>query len=215
MRFRSPARLSPTTILAAVAGSAALAYTAYELYSMFAAEQQPDYTRVLSPPSELTYYPSSGTLKLSAAQEQAKSVIMSLAQSKAAPRFGNLWIPFAQGLVANAYGESKLNPAAVGDSGRAYGLFQLNFARPDALGSQALKYYSKQQLFDPAVNAGFFIDTCLKTSQVVAAIQSGDAYRCSDAITRYVERPKNIETDSATRKKYLTAIFGPQSARVA
>lgn len=217
--FDNRPRQGAVMSLLAIAGSAALAYTVYELYGMFGAEAQPDYTRVLSPPSELPTTPifpsfahSSGTIKLSGAQESAKSTIMAIAQAKASPRFGAKWLAFAQGLVANAYGESKLNSAAIGDSGKAYGLFQLNFASPSALGSQALKIYSKQQLLDPSVNASFFIDTCLRTPQVVAAINSGDPYKCSDAITRYVERPANIEKDSATRKTYLTSLFGRQSA---
>lgn len=221
--FDNRPRQGAVVSLLAVAGSAALAYTVYELYGMFGAETQPDYTRVLSPPSELPPLPSmptqifpsfahsSGTIKLSGAQESAKSTIMAIAQSKASGRFGAKWLAFAQGLVANAYGESKLNPAAIGDSGKAYGLFQLNFASPSALGSQALKIYSKSQLLDPSINASFFIDTCLRTPQVTAAISTGDPYKCSDAITRYVERPANIEKDSATRKTYLTGIFGRQT----
>ena len=216
--FDNRPRQGAVLSLLAVAGSVALAYTVYELYGMFGAESQPDYTRVLSPPSELPAVPmfpsfahSSGTIKLSGAQESAKSTIMAIAQSKASGRFGAKWLAFAQGLVANAYGESRLNPAAIGDSGYAYGLFQLNFASSSALGSQALKIYSKQQLLDPTINASFFIDTCLRTPQVVAAINSGDPYKCADAITRYVERPANIEKDSATRKTYLTGLFGRQS----
>ena len=220
--FDNRPRQGAVLSLLAVAGSVALAYTVYELYGMFGTEAQPDYTRVLSPPSELPSMPSttpifpsfahsSGTIKLFGAQESAKSTIMAIAQSKASPRFGAKWLAFAQGLVANAYGESRLNPAAIGDSGYAYGLFQLNFASPSALGSQALKIYSKQQLLDPSINASFFIDTCLRTPQVTAAISTGDPYKCSDAITRYVERPANIEKDSATRKTYLTGLFGRQS----
>ena len=37
--------------------------------------------------------------------------------------------PQAAGIIGNAYGESGLNPAAIGDNGSAYGLFQYHADR--------------------------------------------------------------------------------------
>lgn len=173
---------------------------------------------VLSPPSGASWVPAlpTGSIRLSASQEQMKTLIFSIARQKTEARYGSNWIPFAQGLVANAYGESKLDPRAVGDSGYARGLFQLNFARSSALGAQALKYYTKDQLFDPTINTSFFVDTCLRTPQVTNAIMSGSAAACTEAITRYVEQPKDKDGESELRKRYVAAIFGaPYGAWVA
>lgn len=199
---------SGVALAAGLVGTAALAWAAY---TALAPANTPIPAFVLSPPSGLvSWMPAlpSGSIRLSASQEQMKSLIFSIARQKAEARFGANWIPFAQGLVANAYGESKLDPKAVGDSGYARGLFQLNYARATALGAQALKYYTKDQLFDPTINASFFIDTCLRTPQVTSAIMTGSAAACTEAITRYVEQPKDKDGESERRKRYVSALFG-------
>lgn len=196
----------------AIVGSSLVAWVVYTAVQR--AMQPPVF--VPSPPSELptqTPYTSSyvgqitGSIRLSAAQANMQSLIFSIAQAKASPRYGANWLPFAQGLVANAYAESKLDPRAVGDSGYARGLFQLNYAKSTSLGTQALKYYTRDQLFDPNVNASFFIDTCLATPQVIAAITSGSAAACTEAICKYVERPTDSTRKAAERVAYMRQLF--------
>lgn len=62
--------------------------------------------------------------------------------------------------VANAYAESRLDPAAVGDNGHAIGLFQLNDASPSAAGYGM----TVEERKDPVVN----------TRRIIEVVQSPD-----------------------------------------
>ena len=124
-----------------------------------------------------------------------------------AQRAGSNWIPFAQGLIANAWAESgQLNPRAIGDSGLSYGLFQLHTTK--GLGVEALRTYSHEQLLDPVVNARFFVGVCLRTGSVVRAIQSGSAEAVTRAVCIDVERPASAAEKAEQRVGYLQMLFG-------
>lgn len=124
-----------------------------------------------------------------------------------AQRAGPNWIPFAQGLIANAWAESgQLNPRAIGDGGLSYGLFQLHTTK--GLGVEALRSYTHEQLLDPTVNARFFVGVCLRTGSVVRAIQSGSAEAVTRVVCTDVERPAFAAEKAEQRVGYLRMLFG-------
>jgi hypothetical protein len=124
-----------------------------------------------------------------------------------AQRANSNWIPFTQGLIANAWAESgQLNPRAIGDSGLSYGLFQLHTTK--GLGVEALRTYSHEQLLDPVVNARFFVGVCLRTGSVLRAIQSGSAEAVTRAVCIDVERPAYATEKAEQRVGYLRMLFG-------
>lgn len=88
-----------------------------------------------------------GGVQMSSAQQRMVEIIASEAAIK-----GLSWLVPAA--VANAYAESRLDPLAVGDSGRSVGLFQLN---SDGAGA-GMSVAARQ---DPAVNAARIFEVTL------------------------------------------------------
>jgi len=99
-------------------------------------------------------------------------------------------------------------PNALGDSGKSYGLFQLYTG--GGLGDKALAAgYTRQQLWDPKINASFFIAECLRTSSVLNAIRSGSAAAVTRAVCIDVERPADRYAKAEQRVDHLNMLFGP------
>lgn len=96
-----------------------------------------------------------GTRKLTSAQSMMVAVI-----EREFGAAGLSWLVVAA--VANAYAESRLDPAAVGDNGHAIGLFQLNSASKSAAGYGM----AVEERKDPTVN----------TRRIIEVVQSPDGY---------------------------------------
>ncbi len=114
-----------------------------------------------------------------------------------------LSIRAAHAAVVNAYAESALNPAAVGDSGHSVGLFQIN----DLSGRRSFNGDRK----DPSYNISWILD-----NEVMAA--AGSRFRAMDAagaslgdlveaFCRDIERPFGPNGDAVKRRAYAVKLF--------
>lgn len=106
--------------------------------------------------------------------------------------------------VVNAYAESRLNPLAVGDSGRSIGLFQLNTVKGAGIG------YTRDQLVNPERNASVLL---AREARALAKVESEAAAGASVAslagsFSRLVERPKDT-VGAALARAALTARLFP------
>lgn len=106
--------------------------------------------------------------------------------------------------VVNAYAESRLNPLAVGDSGRSIGLFQLNTVAGAGIG------YTRDQLVNPERNASVLLAKerrSLAKVEAEAAAGAGVA-SLAGSFSRLVERPKDT-VGAALARAALTARLFP------
>ena len=109
--------------------------------------------------------------------------------------------------IANAKGESGLNPDAIGDSGNSVGLFQLNIY---GAGHGLSVEYRK----DPENNVKTIIER-----ELTAATKWGAKFRdvahspaatvgdVTEAFCRFVERPKNLDADSAKQRAIAAKLW--------
>jgi len=122
----------------------------------------------------------------------------------------------AGALVANAYQESRLNPAALGDRDQngvyhAAGLFQLNDARPSAMG-YGMTLAARQ---DPDTNIDRFLAALLGPdgAAVRQAADSGASMaELAALISRDLERPANEAGEMAARSAAAVQLFGPAAS---
>jgi hypothetical protein len=118
----------------------------------------------------------------------------------------------AGALVANAWAESRLDARALGErdpSGvyHAAGLFQLNDARPSAMG-YGMSLASRQ---DPDVNIAKFLSALLSSQGAAvrdAADQGASMAELAGLISRDLERPQNEGAEMVARSGYARTLFG-------
>jgi hypothetical protein len=137
------------------------------------------------------------TRSLSAAQVSATNIIRTVAESKG---FG--WLVPA--MVANAYAESLLDPAAIGDGGRAVGLFQIH-----PWGG------SVEDRLDPAKNTSLILsDAGVRT---VSALRGRATHaELASAFAQYVERCAACSAGGSElprRAALVSQLYGAELAR--
>lgn len=109
--------------------------------------------------------------------------------------------------LANGYGESRLQADAVGDGGKAFGVFQMNTGSSSALGSVLLRNGWQVQDF------GITYNTCRailweasKSARFMDAVRVGSPARATWFFCVDAERPRNAEADAATRVGFARQI---------
>jgi len=109
----------------------------------------------------------------------------------------------AAGVVANALAESSLDPRAINreaSGSQSVGLFQLNDA-PTGLGV-GMSVAARQ---DPRRNLAVAMAAMDRyASRFRATATAEDA---AEVFTRYVERPRNVDHDVATRRELVSRLF--------
>lgn len=120
-----------------------------------------------------------GTRTLSLAQQQQVSIIS--AEFGVA---GLSWLVVPA--VVNAYAESRLNPEAIGDSGYAVGLFQLNSASSSAAGYGM----TVEERKDPRTNCRRIIEVILSGDGASLRVARGQApnWELSRLFAQWIER---------------------------
>lgn len=109
-------------------------------------------------------------------------------------------------LASNAYGESALNEAAVGDSGASLGLFQANTR--GGLGASWLRAGGERDaLFDPRTNTRLILWEAARVG-FDAHLRDGTLGSAVGAFVRLVERPKYPDTDIPIRQGYARHFCG-------
>lgn len=108
----------------------------------------------------------------------------------------------AAAAVVNAYAESRLDPKAVGDSGRSIGLFQLSSRGAGA----GMSVASRQ---DPTTNARTLI---AKEARALAKVKSAAAKGASlgdlvEMFSTFVERPGDKPGEAMKRRLYAVRLF--------
>jgi hypothetical protein len=105
----------------------------------------------------------------------------------------------AAGIVANLKHESSMNPKAVGDSGKAYGLAQWH---PDRQAN--FKKWAGKDIRDSSaeeqmrfVNYELTEGAEMRAGRLLRAAKS--AKQSGEIVSRYYERPKNVEAEEAKR----------------
>lgn len=113
----------------------------------------------------------------------------------------------AAGIVANLQTESSLNPAAVGDSGHAYGIAQWHPDRQAAF--QAFTGHAIRQ--STLAEQLAFVDHELTSGNERAAGHrlrgATTAHEAGSIVSQYYERPANREHEAATRAHRAEQIF--------
>lgn len=110
----------------------------------------------------------------------------------------------ARAAVANAWEESKLNPAAHNQKGEdSVGLFQMNRNGGLGVNQQTKQPYSVEQLKNPEFNIQLAIDAAKKSKSFVNATSIEDA---TEAFVRDVERPKDKAGAIAKRTNVALAM---------
>ena len=109
--------------------------------------------------------------------------------------------------IANAIGESGLNPDAVGDSGHSVGVFQLH----DQGGGHGMTHAQRS---DVATATQALIDRELRSGskhgrnwREVADNPASSLGDLTEAWCRFVERPKNQDADSASRRAIAAKLW--------
>lgn len=108
----------------------------------------------------------------------------------------------AAAAVVNAYAESRLDPKAVGDSGRSIGLFQLSIKGAGAGMSVAARQ-------DPTTNTRTLI---AREARALAKIKAAVAKGASlgdlvEMFSTYVERPGDKPGEAVKRRLYAVRLF--------
>jgi hypothetical protein len=139
--------------------------------------------------------PSLVTSRLSSAQvEIARMIEREFAAAGFSPYV-------AAAAVANAYAESRLNPAAVGDKGASVGLFQLH-ERGAGAGM------SVEQRQDPVVNTRRIIETARRSGPFMAlATTSTSVGDLAAAFSTHVERPRDTLGAETARRGYVAYLY--------
>lgn len=107
----------------------------------------------------------------------------------------------AAAAVANAYAESRFNPAAIGDGGASVGLFQLHERGVGAGMSVA-------QRQDPVVNTRRIIDAARRSSAFMSlAASSTSVGDLAAAFSTYVERPADRLGAETARRGYVAYLY--------
>jgi hypothetical protein len=139
--------------------------------------------------------PALNTSRLSEAQVQIARLIE---REFAAAGFS----PYvAAAAVANAYAESRFNPAAVGDKGASVGLFQLHERGAGAgMSVEARK--------DPTTNTRRIIETARRSGPFMAlAASSTSVGDLAAAFSTYVERPADRLGAETARRGYVAYLY--------
>lgn len=105
--------------------------------------------------------------------------------------------------LINAYAESRLDPAAVGDHGASIGLFQLNTLHGAGIG------HSVSELKDPTGNAQVLLSVEKRAlAKVQSAIDAGaDLSEAAGLFSKYVERPDDTMGEMAKRAASSWILF--------
>jgi hypothetical protein len=107
----------------------------------------------------------------------------------------------AAAAVANAYAESRLNPAAVGDKGASVGLFQLHERGAGAgMSVEARK--------DPTTNTRRIIETARRSGPFMAlATTSTSVGDLAASFSTHVERPADRLGAETARRGYVAYLY--------
>ena len=101
-----------------------------------------------------------------------------------------------KGAIVNAYRESKLNPAAVGDNGHSWGLFQANYK-----GAAAGVSHASVVLLEPVNATRNILHRALFTPYGAPVLRAKDAVEAAELWTRRVERPADPDGQAAISRK--------------
>jgi hypothetical protein len=103
-------------------------------------------------------------------------------------------------LFANAWGESRMRPDAIGDGGEAFGLFQANLG---GLGGEWVSNGgTTEQLLNPYVNTRLILWEAARQRPFLDALDSGTVADAVRTFVYYVERPSDKAGDSRERIEF-------------
>ena len=109
----------------------------------------------------------------------------------------------AAGIVANIMRESGGNPGAIGDSGKAYGLGQWHPDRQAAFkrfsGKDIKESTSDEQIAFMNHELTMGEDAGARRAGMLMRAQKNNAYMSGDIMSRYHERPRDVEGEAARR----------------
>ncbi len=107
--------------------------------------------------------------------------------------------------VVNAYGESRLDPNAVGDGGHSIGLFQLH----DGGGGKGMSAAQRQ---DPVQNTRRIIEEARRAKSFMAIVNSTDVGDLTAAFSTYVERPADKPGAEKRRRAFAAELYPSSSS---
>ena len=115
----------------------------------------------------------------------------------------------AMAMVANAYAESALDPAAVGDNGDSIGLFQCHTVRGAGRG------HDREQLMDPRYNTMVILGELVDAAGMFkgALLLGTDVQEVTRLFSTHVERPANQMGEERRRTDIAERFFGELSRR--
>jgi hypothetical protein len=117
--------------------------------------------------------------------------------------FDNMQIPknITAAAIVNAVAESKLNPLAIGDNGKAIGVFQLH---SNGLGHKISNSLKK----DVNINSNVVAVQIIKNSKLLKTEQNGaDISELTKIITKDIMRPSDVEEQMIIRSYLAKEMF--------
>ncbi|RQZ76075.1 hypothetical protein DF052_02660 [Burkholderia glumae] len=114
----------------------------------------------------------------------------------------------AVGLVANFWRESQLNPTAIGDNGRAYGIGQWHPDRQDAFKKLFGTDIRSSTLDQQLQFANYELRSGGERDAGRRLLASTNALDAAAIASRYYERPKNADSEAQQRALYASDLYG-------
>lgn len=112
----------------------------------------------------------------------------------------------AAGIVANLRAESQLNPGAVGDNGKAYGIAQWHPDRQAAFAKWAGKDIRGSSLMDQLAFVQHELTQGAEARAGALLRAAKNAQQAGEIVSRYYERPKAADAEAAKRGQAAMAL---------